>query len=143
MPTLPSRLDAESSPEAIAAVAALVAADDAAGFGYAPYAAAMAGEDRARAVSLLNLHSQRSLAVRTLADAAGFDLPPPPAAYQVPPTTDPPQACAELEAACARAGADLIGRGDADARRLGRAVLLQAGVAQSAWAGIVALPGLS
>lgn len=144
-PTLPTALTKPATMQVRPALEALVAADDAAGFGYGPAAARLVGADRARAVDLMQRHTFRAMTVRALAEESSVDIPASPAAYTVDPGPDAAAAgqfCGTLEDACARTAAALIGTGDAPARALGQAVLINAADARAAWVGLVPLPGL-
>ncbi len=143
-PASPAGLTAPSPDGVSTAVLALIAADDAAGYAYGPYAAALNGPEQAQAVTRMQLHTQRSLQVRALAGTARLEVPAAPAAYAVTRPGDATvarQACGRLEAACARAASALLSTGNKPGRALGQLVLRDGAAAQAAWTGLVALPG--
>lgn len=66
------------------ALAALVAGEDAAVYGYGVVAAHVSGEGRTRALTILQSHRARALAWRGVASSLGASAPPAAAAYELP-----------------------------------------------------------
>lgn len=145
VPVVPATLTGIDAEAAAQPLQAVVDAEDAAGFAYASFAAALAGDERERAVTLMSSHRDRTLQVRALAASAGVTLTAQPAAYAVPrlaSEADVLAACAEAERSCAVAAAGLFDLAGDGVRPLSQALLLAAGQAQASWGPLPALPGL-
>lgn len=148
--SLPSQAATVKGPlpeQVVKAAQNLVAAEDFAGYAYAPYAAALPEQARPEAATAMGQHTRAAQQLRALVHSAGTELPASPAAYAVNRPTDETAARAaitEVEKACAYAAGSLLATGDEALRPFALAALSAAAHHEWHWSGKApSLPGLS
>ena len=146
VPQPPTDLQGRATPEVAAALNALIAADLAAGFGYAGVAARMTGDHRTLALTRMSTHTSRGQRLQAMATDSGATPAPPPPAYAGAVPADEGAArelAVRFENACAAAASGLISAGTGPARTLGVGALIDSGVAGWRWSStLTAFPGM-